>query len=161
MHNDIVVAGLEVLGLLLDRRGALADDELLGAAKAVLAVPGVAADAARHLVGAVAGGQRGAAAAAARFGARARRVGQLARLPELAARHGPQDGDVDRDDADNGLAHAPPVHVEGRGVGAQGQDHADDGRGDDEQARAEKKANDDLPESDSCVSKGNSESAES
>lgn len=138
VDDDVVLAGLEVgRGVVVlgeaGSRVLLADDELLAAAEAVLAAAAVAC----HLVGAVARGQRRAAVAPARLGARARRVAQRARLPELEARHRPQDRDVDRDDAHDGLAHAPPVDVERRRVRAEGQDHADDGGRDDEETRAE------------------------
>lgn len=74
---------------------------------------------------------------------RRRRVGVA--CPEAAVDHGSEDGDVDGDDADDGLADAPAVDVEGgRGAG-EGEDDADECCRDDEDTRGEEDADDDFP----------------
>lgn len=128
LHENVVVAWFDSFAFLP------VYDEFFAAAKALL-LAAFPTRASSHLVRAMATASCCAAPAGLVVGAS--RVGDLPCPPEVSVEHWAQDWDVHRDDPDNGFAYTPTVHVESRRMRSEGEHDADNGRGDDEQARAE------------------------
>lgn len=142
LYDDVVCRVLEVIGV------ALVDDELLTAAKAgavALAAHAALVDAAGHLVGAQAGGVGLSVSASAGRGLALAGRGDLPRGPERLAEERAKDGDVDGNDTDNSLTHAPAVDVGTTGVGTEGEYDSDDGCCNDEETGADQETNNNLP----------------